>query len=302
MDKKRVLITGVSGLLGSNLAFCWKEKFDILGIYNSHPVSMQGVQLRQMDLLEPKAVKSVMEGFDPQVVVHCAALVDMDACQKDQDLAYRMNVGMTDHLCAHLPGKSKLVYISTDAVYDGVKGDFSEEDPANPLSHYARTKLQGETRAGRVKGSLIARTSFYGWSVGDKRSLGEWVVHELSQNHHILGFQDIISSNIYTMELARLLAMAIEKDLQGVYNFGSADAMSKYAFVRQVALRFGLDAGLIEPSGIGESALKAPRGRNLSLDVSKLRKALAVHIPAGREMIDLFYRDFQMRVPEKIKI
>ena len=300
--KKKMLITGVSGLLGNNLAFCLKESYDILGVYCTHKVEIEGIQTRKADLLSNTDMSELIEEFDPDIIIHGAAMADVETCEIDPQKAQEVNVGGTRNLVESLSGcDAKLIHISSDLVYDGIKGDFAEDDSVSPVNHYGVTKCKAEEEALKRKGSLVLRTNFFGWNIFDKYSLGEWVIHELAQENEIKGFSDCIFSTIYTFELAKILDAIIKKNLSGVYNCTSATALSKYEFLVKIAEKLNLNKDLIEPVLVDDVGLKAKRGKCLSLSTKKLAKDLGKNIPPVDHSIDCFVNDFKDGLPEIIK-
>lgn len=301
--KKRLLITGVSGLLGNNLAFCLKDKYDILGLYHGHRVEIEGVRTRGADITSEDSVDSIMKEFDPDVIIHCAAISDVDFCEDNQESAHRVNVLGTRFLVDHIAAKAtRFIYISTDLVYDDVPANpLMEKTKTNPPNYYAVTKLQGEQEAARWDNALILRTNIFGWNIQEKFSLAEWVIHELSHQRKIHGFNDACFSSIYTLELAKILDQAIDKNLTGTYNCGSSTFMSKNEFAHKVADRFGLNSSLIEPISVDQADLKAKRRKNLGLDVHKMENALGCRFPSLDESIGKFFDDYRKGIPGQIK-
>ncbi len=299
---KKILITGASGLLGSNLAFKWRDQYKILGLYNSHPFTMPGIETQKIDLLSREAVGRTIREFQPEIIVHCAAIADIDLCETDRDLAHHVNVVATKALAEEINDLSvKLVYISTDTVYAPKEGLLSEKDPVQPPNYYGQTKYKGEQEALKRRNSLVVRTNFFGWNVQDKLSLGEWVIAELKKGKTIQGFRDTMFSSIYTFELARLLALAIQKDLNGVYNLSSCNSLSKYDFIMAIADVLGLDSKLVQPISVEEFPFKARRAKNMSLNVRKLARDLKIKIPSIETSIDLFLKDYQNGLPQIFK-
>ncbi len=293
---KRVLITGVSGLLGSNLAHCWQTHYTLAGIFNTHPVVLKGVALYQADLLDTVAFNKVLDEFKPQVIVHAAALANVDVCEADHALADAMNITAARQVHEAAGKRSiKLVHISTDAIYDGSKGNYNEADLPNPVNYYAVTKLKAELSALQDANALVMRTSFYGFNIIKKQSLAEWVIGELGAGRAINGFTDVISSNIFTFDLAAVMTAMIEKDLTGVYNVASSDALSKYDFARELARVFNLDASLIKPASVDSVGFKAARPKDLSLNTAKLAGVMEGKIPSSRDSIGHFYQQYAAR-------
>jgi len=293
----------VSGLLGNNIAYCLKDKYEILGLYHSHPVFIEGIQTIECDLLSRKEFCNLVNRFKPDVIIHCASLTDVDACEVEQDKAYQINVLGTQIVMEALKDLplTKVIYISSDLVYDGKKGNYSETDPVNPLNYYGLTKLKGEIEALKRETTLVLRTNIFGWNIQKKLSLAEWIISELSCGHTIQGFNDVIFSSIYTFELARIIDLALKKNLAGIYNSASSTSISKYEFGLQVAGLFGLDEKLIHSISIDQASLKAKRAKNISLLVNKLTKDLGIKLPSIKECLQEFYQDSSHQISTKIK-
>ena len=300
-EKRRMIITGVSGLLGNNLAWCLRDRWDIVGLYHSHPVRIEGIETRGVDLKSERQTARCLVEVGPEVIIHCASLANVDQCEKEPELTQRVNVDATRYVARHCPEDVPLVYISTDSVYDGKRGDYVESDPIGPANVYGRSKYEGELQAATHPRALILRTNLFGWNIQDKHSLGEFVLDALKSGRTLRGFKDSIISSIYTFELAELIHQAIKKELAGTYNCAGGTAMSKYEFALCLAERFGLDKKLIQPISIDEFSLVAPRGKNLSMNVGKLSAALGHELPAVEDSIRAFHADWQRDIPGAIK-
>lgn len=297
-SKKRLLITGISGHLGSNLAFCLKDTYEILGLYHSRRVSLKGVQTRWADLRSLSHAEAVVREFNPHIVIHCAAQADVDSCEIDPEQAREANVQSTANLVKTLEGlKAKFIQISTDLVYDGSKGQYRESDKTKPVNYYGLTKLDAEREALKSEGALILRTNFFGWGMQPKRSLAQWVLAQLKNKEAIQGFTDVIFSSMYTFDLANVIQKAIKKNLKGVYNCASSTSMSKYDFLLRIAQKTELDTQLISPVSVEQFPFKAKRAKNLSLDVTKLSKDLGEDLPTLEVAMDHFIRDLDKNYP-----
>ncbi len=300
--RARVLITGVSGLLGSNLAYSYRTRYDVAGVYRTHSVAFPGVLTTSLDVVSQKAVQALIDQFQPDFVIHCAALTNVDFCEKRPALAHATNVLGTRSIAAAADRRrAKLVYISTDSVYDGSKGLFKETDPVSPRNCYGQTKYEGELEALRLPSSLVLRTNFFGWNSWNRTSLGEWMISHLKNGQRFQGFTDVFFSSMYVAELARLIDRALVQDLTGVYNCSSRDSLSKYHFGVALAQRFGYDPCLIEPTSLENSCLSAARPRNPSLDCGRLSQALRLTLPSLLDSIEAFHRDHVSGLPELLR-
>jgi len=302
IHKKKMIITGASGLLGSNLSYYFKDQFDVLGLYHKHALQIDGIQTQRIDLTSQEEVKEILYQYKPAVVIHCAALTNIDACERDKDLAYQLNVSVVRNIVESIEGSAaKLVHISTDNIYDGQTGYYSETDACSPINIYGETKLLGEEESLKHDNTLVVRTNIFGWNVQEKMSLAEWVISSLSQKKEIKGFTDAFFSSIYTLKFAALLERAIDMDLKGIFNIASSTTLSKYEFAKELAGLFSLDEKLIEPSSLYDFPFMARRGRDLRLMVDKLERQFCEKLPTMEESLETFHQDYAKGLPAAIK-
>jgi dTDP-4-dehydrorhamnose reductase len=179
---------------------------------------------------------------------------------------------------------------------------YTEEDEPSPPGVYSQTKLEGERMVQQVNlQAIIARVNFYGWSLGSRRSLGEFFVSDLSEGRNVNGFTDVIFCPMWVNHLSLTLLEMLEKNLHGLYHVIGAQAMSKYQFGVEVARTFGLRASLIEPQSVERSDLTARRSHNLWLSIHKLSTDLGHAVPDFSTGLDGFYTQFQQGYPQKIR-
>ena len=299
----KILITGSSGLLGLNLALDAMRSHQIIGADRDTLASVP-FELINADLLATDAVRRILVESKPEAVIHCAALANVDACETNPELAYRMNADLPARLadvCARQ--KVRLIHISTDAVFDGQKdGIYTEGDAPNPQGVYAQTKLDGERAVLRVNPmAVVARVNFYGWSLSGRRSLSEFFVNNLGSGKSVNGFTDVIFCPMLVNHLGRLLIAMLEQGLHGLYHVVGPQAMSKYQFGIEIARKFGLKESLISPQSVDKSSLTARRSHNLRLSTNKLSTDLNMTLPAFSTGLDEFYTQYQQGYPQKIR-
>ena len=299
----RILVTGASGLLGINFALRFAAKHPILGLTNTHPLKDAPFASQPLDLTDPAALNSALDAFRPEIVLHCAALANIDACERSPLEAERINAWVPEQLALAAAQRGfKLVHLSTDAVFDGQKGDYVETDQPNPLSVYARTKLQAEQRVLAANpDALVARVNFYGWSVSGQRSLGEFFYNNLSQGRRVNGFMDVFFCPLEVTLLAETLLRLAELDCRGIYHVVSSQCWSKYAFGCAIAQRFGLDEGLITPLSVQQGGLTAARSPNLGLNTDKLTSALGTPAPGQAQGLQRFYQHYLDGFPQRVR-
>ena len=300
---KKLLVTGASGLLGLNLCLDAAGRFDITGLVNQHALSGAPFSVLQADLTRPGEFTRVLRQVRPDWVVHTAAQANVDACEKDPATSALMNAllpGEVAQACRELG--ASLLHVSTDAVYDGVAGGYTEADIPNPQGVYARDKWMGEQAVLQAyPQAAVARVNFYGWSLLGKRSLAEFFYQRLSAGNPVQGFTDVLFCPLLANHLGGLLIEMLEKNLGGIYHVLSREYQSKYAFGVALARRFGLDASLIEPVSVVDAGLVAKRSPNLTLRVDRLEAALGHPMPTLAEGLDQFYALWEAGYPQRIK-
>lgn len=292
--EERLLITGSSGFLGSTIARRTAADFEVFGVDYS---SKQVPNSLPLDIRNRQQVITSFQKIRPALVVHTAALVNVDYCQDHAEEAWMTNAEGTENVAiAAKEAGAKLVYISTDSVFDGKRGMYTEEDKPNPINIYARAKLEGEKRVKRhLADSLIVRTAFYGWSPSrSKASLAEWVISGLRQNEPRQMFTDVFFTPIFIDNLVEAIIDMHRRGLSGIYHVGGSERCSKYDFGLQIAGAFGLDRKLIEPISIEQAKLKAPRPKDVSLNVTKASSAINTSLLDVREGITQF-KDREVR-------
>ncbi len=139
--KKKLLITGISGLLGSNLAYMFQDKYEITGWYNLHKVFIPKVDSFKVDITDKQSVKEFLSNYKPDIILHCASLTNIDYCENNKEETRKINVEGTENIASVCSGQDvKLVYISTESVYEGRNGNHREDDHISPRNYYGLTK------------------------------------------------------------------------------------------------------------------------------------------------------------------
>jgi dTDP-4-dehydrorhamnose reductase len=299
----RILITGASGLLGLNSALEAADQHTVFGQVNRNLIHTETFTVLQADLLEPNAVERLLDQTQPDWVIHCAALANLDACESNPDLARELNIAIPKKLAAECrKGGARLLHVSTDAVFDGQTGGYTEADIPNPLSTYAQTKYQAELAvAAANSAAIIARVNLFGWSLNGRRSLAEFFFNNLSAGRSVMGFTDVHFCPLLVNDIAYIFFRMLDRRLSGLYHVLSSDTLTKYDFGVAIAEKFGLNSELIAPKSIFDSALKAPRSPNLTLKVDKLIRALGETPPTVSTGIDQFYSLYQQGYPQLVQ-
>lgn len=285
--KERLLIIGGSGLLGSSIVRIAAQNFEVYATYYLHPVQISDCTLVPLDIRDRDETLSLLGKIKPNIVIHTAALVDVDYCEEHPREAWLINAEGTENVAlASKKAGAKLIYISTDSVFDGEKGMYTEADAPRPVNIYAKTKLEGETRIQHLlPDSLVIRTAFYSRSLPGRHSLAEWIITELKKGGTLRMFTDVFFSPIPADTLAEAMLEMYSKGLTGIYHVGGTERCSKYTFGLEIARIFGFDDSHIQPSTLVEAKLKAPRPKDLSLNINKVVNSANIHLPNLREGI-----------------
>lgn len=298
----RILITGASGLLGLNLALETARRHTVFGTVNHHLLKTGAFRVIQADLLDPGVVEHLLDEVQPEWVIHCAALANLDACEADPLLAQQLNTELPRKLACHVARSgARLLHVSTDSVFDGLRGNYSEEDIPTPACVYSRTKLAGERAVAEADpNAIIARVVFYGWSLEGRRSLAEFFFHNLSQGNTVMGFTDVLFCPLLVNDLVDIFIRMLEMQLSGLFHVVSSECLSKYEFGMRLAERFNLDGRLINPISVALAGLKANRSPNLTLRSDKLARLLRQPLPSISTGLDKFYTLYQQGYPQQL--
>jgi len=277
-----ILVTGASGLLGSKLvARAIEAGKQVTAVSHRYPFRVLGADTRNLDLRDFGAARRLVESVRPSVIIHCAAATNVDWCENNPDHAKRLNVQVPVFLAQLAAGLgSQFLQVSTDSVFDGERGNYSESDAPGPLNVYAKTKLLAEQEVQRAyASSLIARVTFYGWNLQKKQSLAEWILEGLSAGKKVPGFTDVYFCPILANDLAEILLAMIDRGLHGTYNAVGSERISKFDFAKRLALEFGLGADQITPVSIDNANLRATRPHDTSLVTERIGRELGRAMP-----------------------
>jgi dTDP-4-dehydrorhamnose reductase len=279
-----VLVTGASGLLGANFVLTALDTgWRVIAATHAHALTAQPhLQNEAVNLMEAREIEPLIARTQPQWIVHCAAAVNVDWCEEHPSETQRMNVDASAAIArAAQQHGARMVHISTDAVFDGVIGNYTETDAINPLSIYARSKADAERAvATELPEALIARVNIYGWNMQAKTSLAEWSLNKLERGENVPGFRDVTFNPMLVNDLSDVLLALMARGARGVLHVFGAEAISKYEFARSVARVFGLNEALVESTSIADAHLRAPRSLNLTMSVAQVENLLDQKMPS----------------------
>lgn len=275
----RVLVTGSTGQVG-------REVLELARSQGHETAGLARQGQNPCDITDPAGVRRAVAGFGPDLVVHAAAMTDVDGCERDPDAALAVNgAGTANVAAAAAEAGAHLVYVSTDYVFDGeADGDYAESDPPNPLSAYGRSKLAGEAAAG--PDATIVRTS---WVCGvHGRNIVRTVLGLAATGQQLRFVDDQVGQPTFVADLApRLLALGAERR-PGIWHVSNVGPMSWYALAGEILDAGGYDRSLVSPIATAEldPPRPAPRPRRSVLDGAALRRAGDPPMPPVRPSLD----------------
>jgi len=295
----RVAVTGANGLLGGAAVARLAGRHEVLAVGRGACRLPPGpFRWADSDLGDGRSVEMALLEFRAEAVLHAGALTDVDGCERDPEAAWHVNVGGTEQVaraCRALG--ARLVAVSTDYVFDGEAGPYSEDDVPNPRGAYARSKRCGEEAALLLAPDCaVARVAVvYSGRPGAKSTFATQVVEKLSRGEVVKAFSDqIVSPTLAENAAGMTLELLVERDYRGVFHTAGATALDRVDFAHRVAARFGL-TGEIVPVRTADVKLLAPRPLRAGLRVERAKALLSEQPLAIEAALELFHRQWATR-------
>ena len=271
---KKILVTGAFGQLGTSLCKVLSNK-SILAT-GRIITSTEKYRCMELDITNQKNVEELIHNYKPDIIIHLAAMTDVDGCEKDPEIAFDINVKATENLLNNFRGK--FIYISTDYVFDGEAGPYSEDDKVNPVSVYGKTKLYGENliQESDIDWVILRSNIIFSYNDRTKASFVNWVVNSLKRKQIITVVNDQWNNPTWTNDLANVISMIIEKNISGLYHYGGGDFLNRLEFAKMIASAFSLDRELIKPITTPELNWLAQRPLKSGLYTNKIELDLGI--------------------------
>lgn len=296
MNKQHFVITGASGLLGAMLCWRYSQAGHRVTAMVRDPQSFApglkgGIECLAGDLAQPQAMADELRRVAADVVVHCAALTNVDYCESHPEETMAKNAAASGRLAEGTArGGARFVFISTDSVYGRGNGPHKEEDAGGAISVYAKSKLGAEQRIMAAHpAALILRTCHFGCNaLAGRGSLAEWMVDNLRSGRELNGFVDARFSPLFTETVAEMILAALQTEISGVYNLGSADGGSKFDFAVRLATKLGFDPAMVKPQKQADMDFAAVRPRDPVMDSGRFYRAVGLDPPSLDAEIEKF--------------
>ena len=278
----RVLITGANGLLGQSLVrrMSQNREYDVLATArdDSPRFEAESCGYAPLDVTQPDEVEAIFQDFTPSVVINCAAMSDVAACDEHRNEAWAVNARAVERIAKHCRDTgARLVQVSSDFVFNGKRGPYDEDARPDPVNYYGRTKLAGENavrEAGRSNWAIVRTVLLYGTGRDLSRSnVVLWMIDQLSKGESLHIVDDQHRTPTHVDDLATGIERLVHHEETGIYHLSGPDLVSIYELAGTVAEVFGLDGSLIEPvsSDFFEDDVERPPRTGFIIDKAKTK-------------------------------
>ena len=279
----KVMVFGANGLVGQKLIDEMNSSYKIIAVGNGAKTfnCKQQIEYHQADITDSARVNGLLRKILPGVVVNAAAYTDVDGCEANREKCWKVNVEGVENIArvARLIN-TKLIHISTDYVFDGKNGPYSEEYQPSPTTYYGKAKLASENAiiGSKVRYAIIRTNVVYGKAYPAKASFVRWVSDELSAGRKINVVNDQFNNPTFANDLAACILRIIQLDAEGLYNYAGADYVNRFEFAQKIAEKFGYSTKLIFPIKTKNLGQLAKRPINGGLRTDKARDRLGLKI------------------------
>ena len=278
----RILITGGTGLLGQALLNIAPQGIKMAGTYlpGKAPSTELACPFFPLDVRHKDQVEQLFDQVRPDLVIHTASIGSVDYSEHHREESWAVNVGGTQNIgqaCAR--HHAQLIFISSNAVFDGEHPFYAEDAPVNPINYYGQLKVEGEewVKASGLEYAIVRPILMYGWHLPIER--GNWVtswIRSLSRGERVKVVDDVRSKPLYAPSCAEVIWAIIAQNKTGVYHAAGADHITLYEFALQTAEVFNLDKSLIDPVPSSYFSEIAPRPKDTSFDTTKMENDLGI--------------------------
>jgi len=283
-----VLITGISGYISQYLLKFRPDDVSITGTYHSKSlISERSISQIPLDL--SKDVYGQLHSIRPNVVIHTAALSNLTSCEKNPDLAFRINSQATEelaHWCAKI--NARLLYLSTDIVFDGAHAPYAELDEPKPLNVYGKSKYKGELAVKAYQGNSITRLALVlGEAIAEKKNFVDWLVTRINSNQSIPLFYDEIRTPVCAIDAARIIWKIVCEKMAGIFHICSQESIDRYTLGKEICTFYQKDFKDFNKVSLKDVAVKRPK------DVSMVNNNSCFAIPAILPDIKRLFLDYE---------
>ena len=279
---KKVIITGSNGLLGQSLLrllLLQKEEYQVFGFSRGRNRSgREDFTYVSIDLTDEFLLKEKVQEIAPDVIINTAAMTQVDACETQKEACDLLNISVVVWLVAVAKQLDiHVIHISTDFIFDGIKGCYTETDLPNPLNYYGQSKLKSEKVLldSAINYTILRTILVYGKVFDMSRSnIVLWVKKMLEDKKEVTIVDDQYRTPTYVEDLALACKISMDKKATGIFNISSSQLLSIYQIAKQIAAVFKLDKSFIKPIATATLNQTAPRPAKTGFNLTKTNKVL----------------------------
>jgi len=292
----RILIIGSNGMLGQRLTEFYKLSGDVelLTCSIEDKSFIKDVEYRKLDITDVSEVKSVVMDFFPDEIINTAAFTNVDGAEKEKELAWKINVGGVKNIARYAQAiDAHVVHISTDYVFDGKNGPYSETDKPNPIGYYGRTKLasENELKVSGARFSVVRTNVLYGPAKFGRPDFVKWVVSSLRNGTEIKIVTDQFGNPTFIDDLVFGIDAIVERQAESTYNIGGKDFLTRFQFTMKIAEFFELDKSLIKPIITADLHQLAARPLKSGLVISKAKSELGYNPHSVNDALKIMQKE-----------
>jgi dTDP-4-dehydrorhamnose reductase len=296
---KKLLVLGISGLTGYKIIKHTSKKYDTYGTFNTREPNTENCKTYKIDLTNKKNLNELFSEIKPDYVINTTALHNVDYCEDHKDESSKVNMEIIKTLYENSEKYgSKLVHISTDYVFDGMKNSpYTETDNAVPVSFYGQSKLNGEKVLENTRHVILRPSVVYGWtpleisgttsSSGKPMNFAIWLLTKLNKNEQLKIVTDQFASATLADSLAESAIKIVESDKSGLYHVAGLSCESRYDFSVKFATKFGYDSSLIQKTDSSQFKQKAKRPSYSCLNSQKAIKEFGLNLYTTEQALEI---------------
>jgi dTDP-4-dehydrorhamnose reductase len=243
------------------------------------PLDKREITYFPMDITKKDEVKENVRKYAPDIIINTAAYTNVDGCETERELSWKVNVDAVKHLIiASRINSSKIVHISTDYVFDGKTGGYDENSKPNPISYYGKGKLASENAliTSGVEHTIVRPMIIYGTGVGLRLNFALWLIDKLSKNEPVTIVDDQYGQPTIVDDIALALLRIVDRHKTGIYHISGSEYINRFDFSVKLAEVFGYDKKLVLPIKTSDLNQAAPRPMNSSFILLKAETELGI--------------------------
>lgn len=297
--KKRILIIGSNGMLGQRLIefFSKSKNVELLCVSVEEKSYFDQVQYEQLDITQKNSVRKIILDFFPDIVINTAAYTNVDKSEIEKELAWKINVNGVENIALYSwTVDAHLIHFSTDYIFDGKSGPYTENDKPNPIGYYGRTKLASENsiRTSGVRFTIIRTNILYGLAKYGRPDFVKWVIDSIQKGKEIKIVTDQLGNPTYLDDIVSVINKIIDRKKEGIYNIAGKEIISRFDFTKRIANFFNLNENLIIPIMTSELKQLAARPLKSGLITLKAETELGYKSRTYEECLALIKKELKL--------